>query len=110
MERNRQVLLYRCATRKGSFTLEVAGGVARSAALEPRTDALVRISALVALGAPEALCRTAIARAIEAGANDEDVVATLAVVATIIGHARLTAAAPVIALGLGYEVDSALCA
>ena len=78
--------------------------------VEPRTDALVRISALVALGAPEALCRTAIARAVEAGASDKDVVATLIDVATIIGHARLTAAAPVIALGLGYEVDSALCA
>ena len=35
---------------------------AQFAALEPKADALVRISAVVALGAPEALCRSAIAR------------------------------------------------
>ena len=60
MEHERHVLS-RCATGDDSFTANVAGPDARFAALEPRTDALVRIGALVALGAPEALCRTAIA-------------------------------------------------
>ena len=62
----------------------------------------------MALGAPEALCRSAIARAFEAGACDEDIVATLISVATIIGHARVASAAPAIALGIGYDIDGAL--
>ena len=66
------------------------------------------ISALAALGAPEALWRSAIARAFEAGASDEDIVATLISVATIIGQARVASAAPAIARGIGYEVDDAL--
>ena len=107
MERKRHVLS-RCATGDESFTAERRGRDARFAALEPKADALVRISALVALGAPEALCRSAIARAFEAGACDEDVVATLISVATIIGHARVASAAPAIARGIGYEIDGAL--
>ncbi len=106
VERHRQVL-YRCATGDGSFTAERAGRDAGFAALEPKADALVRIGALGALGAPEALWRHAIARAFEAGASDEDIVATLISVATIIGQARVTSAAPAIARGIGYEVDGA---
>ena len=102
MERKRQ-LLARCATGDESFTAQHT----RGAALAPKADALVRISALVALGAPEALCRSAIARAFEAGACDEDIVATLISVATIIGHARVASAAPAIALGIGYDIDGA---
>ena len=107
MERKRH-LLYRCATGDESFTAEPCDGDARFAALEPKADALVRISAVVALGAPEALCRSAIARAFEAGACDEDIVATLISVATIIGHARVASAAPAIARGIGYDIDGAL--
>ena len=103
MERKRQ-LLARCATGDESFTAQHT----RGAALAPKADALVRISALVALGAPEALSRAAIGRALEAGARDEDVVATLISVATIIGRARVASAAPVVALGIGYDIDAAL--
>ena len=56
VERKRH-LLYRCATGDESFTAQPCDGDARFAALEPKADALVRISALVALGAPEALCQ-----------------------------------------------------
>ena len=107
MERHRHVL-YRWATGDGSFTAELSGRDAGFAALAPKADALVRISALAALGAPEALWRSAIARAFEAGASDEDIVATLISVAPIIGQARVTSAAPAIARGIGYEVDGAL--
>ena len=107
MERKRHVLS-RCATGDESFIAELSGRDARFAALEPKADALVRISALVALGAPEVLFRSAIARAFEAGACDEDVVATLISVATIVGRARVASAAPAIARGIGYEIDGAL--
>ena len=93
MERLRHVL-HRCATGDESLTAKLSGPDARFAALEPRTEALVQLSALGAVGAPEALWRSAIARAFEAGACDEDIVATLISVATIIGHARAASAAP----------------
>ncbi len=107
MERQRHVL-HRCATGDDSLTVEIAGQNAPFVALDPKADALVRISALLALGAPEALCRNAIARAFEAGACDEDIVATLISVTTIIGQARITSAAAAIARGIGYEIDGAL--
>ena len=106
MERKRH-LLYRCAAGDDSFIADVASSDDRFAALAPTADALVRISAIVALGAPDALCRSAIVRAFEAGASDEDVVATLITVATIIGRARVASAAAVIALGIGYDIDGA---
>ncbi len=107
VERKRHVLS-RCATGDESFIAELSGRDARFAALEPKDGALVRISALVALGAPEVLFRSAIARAFETSARDEDVVATLISVATIVGRARLASAAPAIARGIGYEIDGAL--
>ena len=107
VERHRHVL-HRCATSDESFTAKLSGPDARLSALEPRTDALVRISALGAVGAPEALWRSAIARAFDAGACEEDIVATLISIATIIGHARAVSAAPAIARGIGYEIDDAL--
>ena len=101
-------LLYRCATGDASLTAALCDGDAQFAALEPKADALVRISAVVALGAPEALCRSAIARAFEVGACDEDIVTTLISVASIIGRARVSSAAPAIARGIGYDIDGAL--
>jgi len=107
VERKRHVLK-RCATGDDGFRAKRSGRDVGFPALDPKADALVRISALVALGAPEGLWGRAIARAFEAGAGDEDVVATLISVSTILGEARVAAAAPAIARGLGYEIDGAL--
>ncbi len=107
LERKRH-LLSRCASGDDSLIVDGADSDEEFAALEPNTDALVRISAIVALGAPSALCRSAILRAFEAGACDEDIVATLISVATIIGDARVVLAAPTIASALGYDIDGAL--
>jgi alkylhydroperoxidase/carboxymuconolactone decarboxylase family protein YurZ len=104
---NRRVL-DRCAAGEEGFQAKLADPRTRVDALEPRAETLVRISALVALGAPETLCRRAIDRAHEAGASDEDVVATLMTVATIVGAARVVAAAPAIAASIGCEIDAAL--
>ena len=57
VERNRHVLS-RCATGDESFIAELSGRDASFSVLEPKDDALVRISALVALGAPEVLLRS----------------------------------------------------
>ena len=104
MEHKRQ-MLERCVTGDVSFN---AHRDVRSSVLEPKDEALARLGALVALGAPEALSRRAIVSAFEAGACEEDVVAALVTVATIIGHARVVSAAPAIALGIGFGVDEAL--
>ncbi len=107
LERKRH-LLSRCAVGDDSLIVDGADSDGEFAALDPKAEALVRISAIVALGAPAALCRSAIASAFEAGACDEDIVATLIAVATIIGDARVVFAAPAIASALGYDIDGAL--
>ena len=104
MEHKREIF-ERCASGDVSFTSQ---GDVRCSGLEPKAEALARLGALVALGAPEALSRRVIVSALEAGACRADVVAALATVATTIGHARIVSAAPAIALGIGYGVDEAL--
>ena len=106
MEHTRQ-MFYECATGDGR-TAEVAHRPTQYWALDSKTDALVRVSALIALGAPHGPCHRAISRALEAGASREDVVATLIAVAAIVGLARVVSAAPEVALGIGYGIDAAL--
>ena len=77
-------------------------------ALDSRTTALVRVSALLAIGAPAPLCEKAIGRALEVGASREDVVATLMTISRIVGLARVVSAAPTVAVGIGYDIDAAL--
>ena len=81
------------------------GGVGR---LDPRTDALVHIAALIAIDAPAASFRSAVEEALRLGARQEDLLATLLAVAGIVGSARVVSAAPRIALAAGYDVEAAL--
>jgi 4-carboxymuconolactone decarboxylase len=76
--------------------------------LDPRTEALVRIGALIALDAPPASFRRAVESAQRVGARQEDLLATLRAVAGIVGTARIVSAAPRIALAAGYDVEAAL--
>jgi len=90
-----------------SLAREGCGRPAESS-LDPRTHALVRIAALIAMdaAAPSYLCAVDSARA--AGASDEDVVACLLAVMPILGEARVVSAAPKLGLALGYDVGAAL--
>ena len=76
--------------------------------LDPRTEALVRLGALVALDAPPASFRCAVEEAQRVGARQEDLLATLMAVAGIVGTPRIVSAAPRIALAAGYDVEAAL--
>ena len=76
--------------------------------LDPRTEALVRIGALIALDAPPASFRCAVEDAQRVGARQEDLLATLMAVAGIVGTPRIVSAAPRIALAAGYDVEAAL--
>jgi hypothetical protein len=76
--------------------------------LDDRTDALLRIAALIALDAPQSSYRSAVQVALRSGARLEDVLAVLVSVSGTVGSARVVAAAPRIALALGYDVEAAL--
>jgi alkylhydroperoxidase/carboxymuconolactone decarboxylase family protein YurZ len=76
--------------------------------LDARTEALLRIAALVALDAPPSSFRTEVDGALRAGARLSDLLAVLIGVAGIVGSARVVSAAPRIALAAGYDVEVAL--
>jgi 4-carboxymuconolactone decarboxylase len=74
-------------------------------ALDAKTDALVRLAALLSLGATTASCRAGVDVARAAGASDDEIVGVLVAVAPAVGGARLVGAAPRLALAIDYDVD-----
>jgi 4-carboxymuconolactone decarboxylase len=76
--------------------------------LEPRTCALVRVAALVALDGPASAFDSAIAAAVAAGATADDVVDALVAVGPTVGSAHLVSAAPKVGMALGYDVGADL--
>lgn len=74
--------------------------------LDPRTVALVRLGALVAIGGGAVPSVGALTDdALGAGASVTDVVDVLFAVLPIVGSARVVAAAPRLALTLGHDTD-----
>ena len=76
--------------------------------LDARTEALLRVGALVAVGAPPSSYRSPVQAALRSGARLEDLLGVLMAVADVVGTARVLAAAPAIALAAGYDVETAL--
>ena len=66
---------------------------------------LVRLAALLALGAPTTSLRWAVELATTAGADDDAVVAVLLRTAPVAGAAEVVAAASRLALALGFDVE-----
>jgi len=87
--------------------MRTRGDADHSDRLDDKTRALVRLAALVATGAEGCSAREHVAAALTAGATDEEIVDVLLAVASTIGMARLVAAAPPLALGLGLDLDRA---
>jgi len=75
--------------------------------LDPKACALVRLGALVASAAPPVCYQRDVQWALAAGATANEIVGTLMMVAPITGVARVLAAAPKLALALGYDLDAA---
>ena len=74
--------------------------------LDPKTQALVRLGALVAIGGCTIPSMGALTgEALDAGASESDVVDVLVAVLPIVGTARVVAAAPRLALTLGYDTE-----
>jgi 4-carboxymuconolactone decarboxylase len=78
------------------------------AGLDSRSHALVRVGALIALDAAPASYMSAVQAGLDAGASYDEIVGTLIAVMPIVGIARVVAAAPNLALALGYDVSEAL--
>jgi alkylhydroperoxidase/carboxymuconolactone decarboxylase family protein YurZ len=73
--------------------------------LSADTRALVHVAALLAAGAGTTSLRWAVELAARAGAGDEEIVEVLVTTAAIVGSARVVAAAPRLALAIGYDIE-----
>ena len=76
-----------------------------SGELDPKTLALVRLAALVAVGGAVPSYGAQADAAVSAGATAAEIVDVLVGVLPIIGLARVVAAAPKLALALGSDTD-----
>jgi 4-carboxymuconolactone decarboxylase len=75
--------------------------------LDPKTHALVRLGALLALGAAPVSYHWTVDAALDAGATTEEILGTLIAVAPITGITRIVLATPDVALSIGYDLDAA---
>ena len=74
-------------------------------ALDDKTSALVRLAALLSLGAATSSCRATVDMARSAGASVAEIVGVLIAVAPAVGSARVVGAAPRLALAIDYDVE-----
>lgn len=77
----------------------------RGPVLMPKVDRLVRLGALLALGAATSSLRATVEGAREAGATDDEIVGVLVAVAPAIGLARVVSTAPRLATAIGYDLN-----
>jgi 4-carboxymuconolactone decarboxylase len=91
-----------------SVGLVLAGGAGAvgSTVLRPKVDLLVRLGALLALGAATSTLRATVDRAIEAGASEAEIVGVLVAVAPAVGLARVVSTAPRLAVAIGYDLEA----
>ncbi|MGH1562178.1 carboxymuconolactone decarboxylase family protein [Mumia sp. DW29H23] len=76
--------------------------------LDARTLALVRIGALVAVGGASPSYEAQVEAAVSAGASAAEIVDVVFAVAAVAGLPRAVAAAPHVAVALGYDLEAAL--
>jgi 4-carboxymuconolactone decarboxylase len=84
-------------------------GSAGELVLAPRVRMLVRLGSLIAAGASTTSLRWAVELASCAGADEDDIVRVLAVVAPEVGFPCVVASAPRLALAMGYEIELPAC-
>jgi alkylhydroperoxidase/carboxymuconolactone decarboxylase family protein YurZ len=84
--------------------LELRAELQRRSGLDPRSFALVKIAALMALDAPPASYLWQVSNALEAGATPQDLIGVLLAVTPQIGGPRAVAAAPELMVALGLSL------
>jgi 4-carboxymuconolactone decarboxylase len=106
-----QETLRRLAMIDEGFVEDEAGlglALARTPALEPRIAALLQLAILVAGGSPAVCLEWSTARALAAGATEDEIADVLLAIAPVTGLGRVVSAAPDVAAALGYDIGAAL--
>jgi 4-carboxymuconolactone decarboxylase len=84
----------------------LAGDTEPRSTLDVKVELLVRLGALLALGAATASLRGTVQRAREAGATESEIAEVLLAIGPAAGLARVVAEAPRLAVALGYQIDA----
>jgi alkylhydroperoxidase/carboxymuconolactone decarboxylase family protein YurZ len=105
-------LLRRLALHDEKVVIDVLGGAGAPSPgldpiLDPRTLALVRLAALVAVGGAVPSYGVQADAAVAAGATAAEIVEVLVGVIPVVGLPCAVAAAPRLALALGHDIDDA---
>ena len=79
-----------------------------TAALDPKTAALLQVGVSVAIGSPAICLEWSAGRALAAGATKDEIADVLLAIAPVAGLGRVVAAAPGVATALGYDTEAAL--
>ena len=98
----------RCLAINDARFAEGAGRDLESQELNPKTLALVRLAALVAVGGAVPSYGAQADAAVGAGATAAEIVDVLVGVVPVVGLPSVVAAAPKLAMALGYDIDAAL--
>ena len=77
-------------------------------ALDTKTRAMLDLAVLIALDGPATAFEMTADVAIAAGATEDELVEILIAAAPLVGTAHVVAAAPKLALAIGYDVEAAL--
>ena len=84
--------------------LEMRAEMQQRSGLDPRSFALVKIAALVAVDAPPASYLWQVGNALDAGCTPEELMGVLRAIAPQVGGPRVVAAAPEIMVALGLAL------
>jgi 4-carboxymuconolactone decarboxylase len=106
-----QETLRRLAMIDEGFVEDEAGlglGLAGTPALDPKTVALLQMAVAVAIGSPGVCLEWSAGRALGAGATEDEIAEVLLAIAPVAGLGRIVAAAPEVAIALGYDIAAAL--
>ena len=83
-------------------------GPALTLALDAKIAALLQLGVSVAIGSSAVCLEWSTSRALAAGATEDEIADVLLAIAPVAGLGRVVAAAPEVAIALGYDIEAAL--
>ena len=84
------------------------GPAGASGSWDPKTATLVQVGALAAIGSPAVCLEWSTARALAAGATEDEIADMLLAIAPVAGLGRVRTAVPGVADPFGYDIEAAL--
>jgi alkylhydroperoxidase/carboxymuconolactone decarboxylase family protein YurZ len=91
---------------EGGAGLEL--GPVKASTLDPKTAALLQVGVSVAIRSSAVCLEWSAARALAAGATEDEIADVLLAIAPVVGLGQVVSAAPDIAIALGYDIAAAL--